>query len=156
MAAIHGSRGDPPHHADKQAHRHHRANGDNRGKHNNSRPSMPEEPAIAQAAPATKSSDHPDTPAKRRPVADKADVSGFDYSSPGEGVAESRMAAAGTSRVTTSSPATWWSLTLFCCETRRSTENAWSAVKAKRSIKIPSAWPMMVRFSAAFCHCSVA
>ncbi len=38
---------------------------------------------------------------------DKADVSGFDYGSPGEGVAESRMAAAGTSRVTTSSPATW-------------------------------------------------
>ena len=32
----------------------------------------------------------------------------------------------------------------------RSTANARSAVRAKRSIKIPSAWPMIVRFSVVF------
>jgi RimJ/RimL family protein N-acetyltransferase len=35
---------------------------------------MPEEPAILRAAPATKSSGHPDTPAKRQPAADQAAV----------------------------------------------------------------------------------
>src|SRR5215204_763879 len=63
-ATIHGSRGDPPRHADKQAHRHHRGNGDHRDEHSDSPPGLPAVASHQRTQPEGQSPGHPDPPAQ--------------------------------------------------------------------------------------------